>query len=109
MSQRCRLFPLLLLSLALSACATHRPRKKAAATALMAAPRLIGSVSLVNDDLRFALVDSPEMPIPGTALKTFSQAGQETAVLSVGKEQKRPFIIADIVKGEPHTGDQVFQ
>jgi hypothetical protein len=65
-------------------------------------------VAVVNDELRFVLVDvgSLYIPQPGTALKSFS-AGKETGILAVDPEKERPFIVADIVKGEPKVGDDV--
>lgn len=96
-----RSLPLLAIaSLALASCATHRPPAKPV-------PRLIGSISLVNADLHFALIDSVSIPGPGTPLRALSQDGRETALLNVSPEQKQPFIIGNIVEGEPHTGDRV--
>jgi len=98
------IFPLLL-SFMLAACATRRLPVKPPTGAL--APRLVGTVSLVNEELGFALIDTVETPNPGTELKTVSSDGEETARLRVSPQQKRPFIIADIAKGMPHAGDQV--
>jgi hypothetical protein len=71
-------------------------------------PRRVGTVAVVNDDLRFVLVDVGSLytPAAGTALKSFS-GGRETGILAVDPEKQRPFIVADIVKGEPKVGDQV--
>lgn len=73
-------------------------------------PRLVGTVAYVNETAGFALVDVGSLytPTPGKALKCFGE-GQETAVLAVSPEHKRPFISADIVKGMPRQGDQVFE
>lgn len=89
----------------LSACATGRKKPQAAP-----GPRLVGTVAFVDRSSGFALVDVGTLyiPQPGMALKSFS-AGNETAVLMVSPERKMPFISADIVKGDPHRGDQVFQ
>jgi hypothetical protein len=65
-------------------------------------------VAVVNDEMRFVLVDVGSLytPSAGTALKSFSN-GAETAILAVDPQKQRPFIVADIVKGEPKVGDQV--
>ena len=74
----------------------------------MPGPRRVGTVAVVNDELRFVLVDVGSLytPAAGTALKSFS-GGRETGILAVDPEKQRPFIVADIVKGEPKVGDQV--
>ena len=84
----------------------HREKKTSAATA----PRLVGTVAFVNESLRFVLVDVGSLysPRQGTALKSFAGA-EETAVLAVSPEHKRPFITADVVKGTPHRGDLVYE
>jgi len=71
-------------------------------------PRRVGRVAAVNEQLHFVLVDVGSLysPTAGTALKSFS-GGAETGVLAVGTEKERPFIAADIVKGEPKVGDEV--
>jgi len=72
-------------------------------------PRRVGTVALVNDDMHFVLIDVGSLyaPVAGTALKSFSSTGSETGVLAVDPERKRPFIVADIVKGMPQVGDVV--
>ena len=72
-------------------------------------PHLVGKITLVNQASGFALIDSGETPGAGTLLKAVSLDGKQTALLNVSAEQKKPFIIADIVKGAPHAGEQVFQ
>ena len=81
---------------------------KATPVAPPPAPRRVGSIASVNDQLHFVLIDVGSLysPSPGTALKSFS-AGQETGVLAVNPEKQRPFIVADIVKGTPKVGDDV--
>jgi CHASE2 domain-containing sensor protein len=85
----------------------HRKRAVAIASA---GPVLIGTVALVNEAMRFVLVDvgSNYAAAPGATLKCFNNS-QESAVLTASPERKAPFIIADIAKGDPHPGDQVFQ
>ncbi|MEI8234650.1 MAG: hypothetical protein WCH57_08190 [Verrucomicrobiota bacterium] len=92
----------------LAACATHRPCvPEAPIKAPAPAPVAIGSVSLVNDELGFVLIRTGETPEAGSALQARSREGVETASLKVSSEQKRPFIIADILKGKPHVGEVV--
>ena len=88
-------------------CATHHYKPNH--TAPPVAPRLVGKISLVNEKQGFVLIDSPESPKPGTVLRALSDQGKDLATLNVTGEQKRPFVIADIRKGTPHAGDQVFQ
>jgi hypothetical protein len=73
-------------------------------------PERVGTVILVNEEERFALVDfgMRDVPEQGAALKVFGE-GTETAVLAVGDVRKRPFVAADIVKGMPRKGDLVFK
>jgi len=71
--------------------------------------RVVGTIVTVNESLHFVLIDSGGVPVAvGTALKSFTN-GAESAVLSVSPEQKPPFIIGDIIKGTPLSGDQVMQ
>ncbi len=66
---------------------------------------------MVDEEKRFVLIDLQSnlyVPPPGTELRTTSAAG-ETAHLKASAEQKRPFIAADIVDGEPAVGDEVLK
>jgi hypothetical protein len=99
---------LLLAVVALAGCASLRkPKKKRSVTAVFT-PERVGTVAVVNSDLRFVLLDVGSLytPPPGMALKTFS-SGTETGVLAVGAEKERPYIAADIVSGSPRVGDVV--
>jgi hypothetical protein len=64
----------------------------------------------VNSADGFVLVDFGMQPTvaPGTKLTTRTN-GTESGELLVGDVHKRPFVIADVVKGSPQKGDQVFQ
>jgi hypothetical protein len=88
-------------------CACAAPKKK---TVTPAGPHLIGTVAFINQPAGFVLVDVGTVyaPAAGTALKCYS-GGQETAVLATTPERKIPFISADIVKGTPGQGDQVYE
>ena len=107
-------FALLLLA-QLSGCALLRGHKSAkraapAAPAAPPAPLLVGTITLVNDEQHFVLIDSTNSPspLPDLALKTRGSSG-ETGELKAGVIRRRPFAIADVVKGTPQVGDQVFQ
>ena len=94
--------------LGLAACATHRPSvPEASIKAPAPAPVSSGMVSLVNEEAGFVLVRTGETPEAGSSLQARSKDGAETALLRVSPEQKRPFIIADILKGKPHVGETV--
>ena len=73
-------------------------------------PKLVGVVSMVNPEGQFVLVESNQSAAleSGTALKCIRD-GVESAVIAVGKERRRPYVTADIVKGDPQRGDQVFE
>jgi hypothetical protein len=93
---------------ALCGCALARHRAPAASAAAAPGPRRVGTVAVVNEELRFVLVDVGSLYVPqaGTALKSFS-GETETGILAVDPEKERPFIVADIVRGEPKVGDEV--
>ncbi|MBA3608001.1 MAG: hypothetical protein H0W43_05750 [Chthoniobacterales bacterium] len=97
--------------LLLSGCASAA-RPKAVPTASAAArPRVVGEVAVVDEEKRFVLIDLQSnlyVPPPGTELRTTNSAG-DTARLKASPEQKRPFIAADIVDGDPAVGDEVLK
>lgn len=100
---------LLALCAALQGCAVFRHGKKNDPAKISApAPRRVGTVAVVNGG--FVLVDVGTLysPAPGTALKCLA-SGQETAVLAVSPERRPPFITADIIRGAPRAGDEVFE
>jgi hypothetical protein len=86
-------------------------RKKAAAERNgRREPRLIGVVKLVNSDGGFVLIDSGTNPAPSSMGNLKCMTGAvETAELRVSEIRRHPFVIADIVKGAPNKGDQVYQ
>jgi hypothetical protein len=91
----------------ISGCAIGRHREPMAATA-PTGPQRVGTIALVNEDLSYVLVDVGSLysPQAGTALKSFS-GGAETGILAVDPEKQRPFIVADIIRGNPKVGDEV--
>ena len=95
------------LCLSLAACATHPAVPQASIKPPAPLPVAIGRVSLVNEELGFVLIDTQETPETGTELQTRANDGQETARLRVSVEKKRPYIIADILKGKPLPGQVV--
>src|SRR5947209_3307992 len=109
-----RLILVLAVLVAMSGCATFSHKKPAqpapAAEKPAAQPNYLGKVTLVNESLGFVLIEaSPSsMPATGQALKCFSN-GAETGIVAVSAERNRPFVSADIVKGTPHQGDEVYQ
>jgi hypothetical protein len=84
--------------------------KKKPPRATLKVDQMMGSITLVNEESSFVLIDSGTLPSPavGAILKTHSTDG--TAVqLRVTQVRKPPFYVADIVKGMPKKGEQVFQ
>lgn len=73
-------------------------------------PKRAGKIAMVNLEGGFVLIDSDAWapPVAGTALKCMRD-GVETGVVAVGKENRGAFVSADIVKGSPQRGDDVFQ
>ena len=106
----------LALSLFCGGCATLKKirlpwsREKRAAETTVVRPHSVGTITLVNEDARFVLIDAGHSAVPpaGTALKTMS-GETESGVVMVGDVRKRPFAVADIVRGSPRKGDRVFQ
>ena len=95
---------ILLIGIALGACAGRRSAAKKRPGALISLN--VGNICLVNEESGFVLIDAVQTPASGTQLQAFSGAEQETALLKVSPERKPPFIIADIVRGTPHAGDR---
>ncbi len=72
----------------------------------------LGLVSLINNSSDFVLINigTAPAPPPGTRLQSYSaQAGATAAELNVSNYQRRPFLIADIISGNPKVGDSVVQ
>ncbi|HEV7402374.1 MAG TPA: hypothetical protein VGO11_05585 [Chthoniobacteraceae bacterium] len=109
MRSRALLCALLLCSLGSPGCALwHRkpkPPKPAPPSALA-----VGTVTLVNEEGKFVLVDNGALPVPpvGGVLKCYAAAATEPSAELVATDvRKRPFTIADIREGAPHKGDRV--
>jgi hypothetical protein len=92
----------------------HQEKRRAAEEKRLAVmpkrPQLAGTITLVNPEGGFVLIDSGSAPSPpvGTVIKCQS-AGVVSGELRVTEVRRRPFVIADIVKGTPQKGDPVFQ
>ncbi|MGH8093209.1 MAG: hypothetical protein ACREIF_07045 [Chthoniobacterales bacterium] len=107
---RLTIFAATALSLIFGGCGSN-PKKAAPATSAPRPPMIVGEVTIVDKVRRFVLIDLQSnlyVPAPGTALRTTNAAG-ETAHLKASPEQKRPFVAADIVDGDPAVGDQVIR
>jgi hypothetical protein len=93
--------------LTFSGCATQ-PRGAMAASQ-PARPSVVGAIAVVDEEKRFVLIDLGSnlyVPAPGAAMHSTNAAGA-IAHLKASPEQKRPFIAADIIDGEPAVGDEV--
>ena len=94
----------------LTGCASvFKKRKKLERIVAVAQPIFIGTITLVNAENGFVLIDNGRLPAPqtGAALTGFS-SGAPSAELTATEVRKRPFIIADIRSGTPLKGDRVF-
>ena len=78
----------------------------------------VGEVRVIGSGRRFVLIEvspRPDMPLlaPGVELRTRAPAGvavggEQTGTLRVSPERRQPFIVADVVDGEPHANDLVY-
>jgi len=72
-------------------------------------PSVVGEIAMVDEEKHFVLIDLGSnlyVPAPGAAMRSTNAAGATTH-LKASPEQKRPFIAADIIDGEPAVGDEV--
>jgi len=91
----------------ITGCATQ-PRGATAAPQ-PARPSVVGEIAVVDEEKRFGLTDrgsNLDVPDPGAAMHSTNAAGA-TAHVKASPEEKRPFIAADIIDGEPAVGDEV--
>lgn len=87
----------------LAACASHRVPE----APIKAPPVLVGKVAMVREDAGFALIQTATALETGTVLQSRDKDGVATATLKVSAEKKQPFIIANIAKGRPQSGELV--
>jgi hypothetical protein len=80
------------------------------ADAKPAGPLMVGRVSLVNEDERFALIEADlvQPPAAGTMLRIAPASGAPVELRATGV-RRRPFFVADLVRGIPAKGDAVIQ
>jgi len=93
--------------LTFAGCAAHP--QPATGAPRSARPSVVGEIAVVDEEKRFVLIDLGSnlyVPAPGVAMRSTNAAGA-TAHLKASPEQKRPFIAADIIDGEPAVGDEV--
>jgi hypothetical protein len=80
-----------------------------ASGAVVGGPIVVGQVAVVKQAQHFVLIDlgsDLSVPAPGAALRSVSDE-RETAHLRAAREQKPPFIAAEIIDGHPAVGDEV--
>ena len=76
--------------------------------------RRVGVVRVIGDAQRFVLIEVPVSgagPLPDGMLLRCSPPATDAptnTMLRVSMERRRPFIVADVLNGEPHVGDTVF-
>lgn len=83
------------------------PAPPARATA--SRPEVVGEIAVVDEEKHFVLIDLESnlyVPPPGTPLQATGASGK-IAHLRASPEQKRPFIAADVLDGDPAVGDEV--
>ncbi|MBM3858195.1 MAG: hypothetical protein FJ395_00940 [Verrucomicrobia bacterium] len=68
-----------------------------------------GKIAQVNAAHRFVVVDFGRMtpPAPGSRL-TVHRRGQPVAMLGLTESARGRFVVADILEGDPRTGDEVW-
>jgi hypothetical protein len=70
---------------------------------------IIGKIAVVNEPEHFVLIDlesSLYVPEPGENVRALRD-NAETAHLKISREEKRPFVAADIIDGHPAAGDEI--
>jgi hypothetical protein len=105
-----RAFLIVLLAAHFFGCASSSKTKRAKRAVAVPQPMLVGTIMVVNAVQNFVLIDSTNSPgpLPDAALTTRSPDGA-VAELKASPIRRRPFAIADVIKGEPKVGDEVFQ
>ena len=85
------------------------PSKQKKTTPRALVPLWIGTITMVNLETHFVLIDSNAFyaVVPGKQLSCISQS-RETGKVVVSKDKNPPFFIADIVSGSPQVGDRVY-
>lgn len=75
-----------------------------------APPAWAGSIRMVNAGEKFVLIEShtPSLVIPGETYLAISN-GKETASLRMTPLKNSPFLIADILSGNPSPGEKIYR
>lgn len=110
MRPRALICALLLCSLASPGCALLHRKKKPVPKSAPPSAMSVGTITLVNEEGKFVLVDNGALPVPpvGGLLKCYQPSATEPSAELVATDvRKRPFTIADIREGAPHKGDRV--
>lgn len=108
---RCLTTSSLAIALLLSLISCGSGKRPAAHSPIAVRPSIVGEIAVVDEAKRFVLIDLESnlyVPAPGTLLRAVNAAGR-SARLKASPEQKRPFIAADIVDGDPAVGDEVMR
>jgi hypothetical protein len=92
-----------------TSCAALRKKEKPPAPPLARQPAFVGTISLVNPESQFVLIDNGLLPTPpeGMVMKSYTN-GAESAELIISNARRRPFAIANIRQGAPQKGDRVY-
>jgi hypothetical protein len=90
--------------------AKHRAATERTVDQAGSQPLLVGKIALVNAGDRFVLIDAASTPATrvGANWRAYT-GGAMSAELRATDVRRRPWVIADIVSGEPQTGDTVMQ
>lgn len=102
----------LLLALALSGCMllSFGKNKRKAKKQEEAGPIRVGRVALVNSDERFVLIEAAmvQPPVAGTLLRAYHGSAVSAELKATGV-RRRPFLVADLVSGNPSKDDVIMQ
>ena len=84
-------------------------KRKTSATVAPISALFVGTISLVDEDRQFVLIESGLSPSPLPDFPLEARGPSGISELKAGTIRRRPLTVADIVKGKPHQGDEVFQ
>ena len=95
----------------LSGCGAHPKdkKRKTSATTTPISALCGGTISLVDEDRQLVLIESGLSPSPLPDFRLEARGPNGISELKAGSIRRRPLTVADIVKGKPHQGDEVFQ
>ncbi len=90
---------------ALASCAGGARKKKGPPAASL--PTWLGEVVLVDEEFRFALLDTGGARIPPDTLLVSYSGQQPSAKLMASRDARPPYLVADVASGMPHKGDRI--